>query len=60
MKWETLPLFVREKIAPTWMREKLVKLYLKSPHKVQYFLARYGIRMVVNKKRAEMQEFMRH
>lgn len=42
------------------MREKIAKLYLKSPHKVQYFLARYGIRFVVNKKRAELQEFMRH
>ncbi len=60
MKYENIPQFIREKIADTWLREKLIKLYLKSPHKVQYMLARYGIRMVVNKKRAEIQEFMRH
>ena len=60
MKWESLPLVLREKIAPTWMREQLARLYLKSPHKVQYLLARYGIRMVVNKKKGEIQEFMRH
>lgn len=60
MKWEDLPLWVRQKIAPTWAREQAVKLYLKSPHKLQYLLARYGIRLVVNKKRAEIQEFMRH
>ncbi len=60
MKYENIPKFIREKIADTWLREKLIKLYLKSPHKVQYMLARYGIRMVVNKKRSEMQEFMRH
>jgi hypothetical protein len=60
MKWEYVPSFLRERIAPTWVREQLVKLYLKSPHKLQYLLARYGIRFVVNKKRSEMQEFMRH
>lgn len=60
MKFEHLPKFVQEKLGPTWTREKLVKLYLKCPHKVQYLLARYGIRLVVNKKRAEMMEFMRH
>jgi hypothetical protein len=60
VKWETLPHFLREKIAPTWAKEQAVKLYLRLPHKLQYLLARYGIRLVVNKKRAEMQEFMRH
>ena len=60
MKYENIPQFIREKVADTWLREKLIKLYLKSPHKVQYMLARYGIRMVVKKKRAEIQEFMRH
>lgn len=60
MKWEDVPLFIRERVADTWLKDKIIKLYLKSPHKVQYLLARYGIRMVVNKKRAEMQEFMRH
>lgn len=60
MKYEHIPQIIREKIADTWLREKLLKLYLKSPHKIQYLLARYGIRMVVNKKRSELQEFMRH
>lgn len=60
MKWERVPHFLRDKIAPTWSREQAVKLFLKFPHKLQYFLARFGIRLVVNKKRAEMREFMRH
>jgi hypothetical protein len=60
MKYENIPQIIRDKVADTWLRENLIKLYLKSPHKVQYLLARYGIRMLVNKKRAELQEFMRH
>lgn len=60
MKYEHIPRLIREKVADTWLREQLLKLYLRSPHKVQYLLARYGIRFFVNKKRAEMQEFMRH
>ncbi len=60
MKYENIPQLIRERVADTWLKEKLIKLYLRSPHKVQYLLARYGIRVLVNKKRAELQEFMRH
>jgi hypothetical protein len=60
LKYENIPEFIREKIADTWLKEQLIKLYLKSPHKVQYLLARYGVKFLVNKKRSELQEFMRH
>jgi hypothetical protein len=59
LKYENIPHFIREKIADTWLKEKLIKLYLKSPHKVQYLLAKYGVHVLINKKRSEIEEFMR-
>lgn len=60
MLYDHLPKIIKEKIADTWLKEKLLKLYLKAPHKVQYMLAKYGIKVVAHKKKQEMQEFMRH
>jgi len=35
---------------PSWIKRKLLKLYLSSPTKVQYTLAKYGIKGVLKKK----------
>lgn len=59
MKWEKLPRSVQKKIAPSWVKKQLAKLYLKAPPKVQYKLARYGIKKAVEKKREELEDFMR-
>lgn len=59
MKWENIPQFIRVRVAETSLQEKILKLYLKCPHAVQYLLARYGFRIAVKKKRARMLEFMR-
>lgn len=60
MRWENIPLFIRKHVTDSWVKEKVLKLYLRSPRKVQYLLARYGIRIAMKKKRARMLEFMRH
>lgn len=41
-------------------KKSLVSLYLACPSKVQYALAKVGIRMVVKKKKAQIEEFIRH
>lgn len=51
---------VDEKLNLGPVKKTLIKAYLKSPSKVQYALAKFGVRMVVKKKKAEFQEFMRH
>lgn len=37
----------------------LAKLFLKSPRRLQLFLARVGFKIFVKKKRLELREFMR-
>lgn len=51
---------VEEKLHLTPVKKFLIKAYLKSPTKIQYALAKFGVRMVVKKKKAELQEFLRH
>ncbi len=51
---------VDEKLDLGIVKKSLIQIYLASPAKVQYALAKLGVRMVVKKKKAELQEFMRH
>lgn len=51
---------VDEKLDLGIVKKSLIHLYLASPAKVQYALAKFGVRMVVKKKKAELQEFIRH
>jgi len=44
----------------SWLKKKMVKAYLASPTKVQYALAKFGVRSVVNKKKIEIEDFLRH
>ena len=41
-------------------KKTLVRLYLKSPPKIQYALAKYGIKHVVRKTRDNIEEVIRH
>lgn len=59
MKYEKVPIFIREMIAGRWLRKILLKLYLLIPRKAQYVLAKFGARVFVRKKRAQLEEFMR-
>lgn len=51
---------LREKLGITNTKKFLAKVYLSSPHKIQYLLAKLGVRMVVNKKKHELEEMIRH
>ncbi len=51
---------VEERLQLGFVKKALINAYLASPSKVQYALAKFGVRMVVKKKKAELQEFMRH
>jgi hypothetical protein len=42
------------------VKKKLLKLYFKSPPKIQFALARFGIKAVMNKKKEELEELIRH
>jgi uncharacterized protein YajQ (UPF0234 family) len=42
------------------VKKKLVKLYFKSPAKVQFALAKYGIKAIMNKKKEDLEEIIRH
>lgn len=46
--------------APQWLKNSLYNLYLKSPHKLQYALAKFGIRHIVKKKSSDSVEIIRH
>lgn len=49
-----------DKTEISWFKKKMVKAYLASPTKVQYALAKFGVKSVVNKKKMEIEEFLRH
>jgi hypothetical protein len=57
---EALKEKVEEKLHLTPLKLFFIKAYLKSPTKIQYALAKFGVRMVVKKKKAELQEYLRH
>ncbi len=43
-----------------FVKKKLIKLYFASPPKVQFLLARYGVKAVMNKNKEDMEELIRH
>jgi hypothetical protein len=45
---------------PSRLKKSLLNLYLKSPHKLQYALAKFGLRHIVKKKKSESVEIIRH
>ncbi|HXH76278.1 MAG TPA: hypothetical protein VNJ08_15005 [Bacteriovoracaceae bacterium] len=51
---------VKREAGPSWLEKQLVKLYLKSPNKVQFALAKYGVKHVVKKKKADLEEMLKH
>lgn len=50
----------REKLGLTWFRQNLIKLYFKSPSKVQYALAKYGVKALLHKKKAQLEDLIKH
>lgn len=42
------------------VKKNLTKLYFASPPKIQFLLARYGVKAVMNKNKEEMEELIRH
>lgn len=57
--YEKLKLRIDE-VQDEFIKKKLLKLYLKSPSKVQYVLSRYFIKSVLNKKAKDLEEIIRH
>jgi hypothetical protein len=51
---------VKKEIEPGIVKKTLIKMYLASPPKVQFALAKYGIKAVLNKKKEELEELIRH
>ncbi len=51
---------IKKMKAPHWFKNSLYRLYLKSPHKLQYALARFGLRHIAKKKTNEAVEIIRH
>ena len=49
-----------DKLKISWLKKKMIKAYLKSPPKVQYALAKFGVKQVVNKKKMDIEELIRH
>ncbi len=50
----------KRKVELGWFKETLVKLYLKSPPKVQFALAKYGVKAVLNKKNHDKDQLIKH
>jgi hypothetical protein len=46
------------KKARSWVRKELVKLYLKSPAKVQFALAKFGVKRAIKRKKEEFKEYL--
>jgi hypothetical protein len=51
---------VREKVHLEFVKKTLVKLYFASPPKIQFALAKYGVKAVMNKNKEELDELIRH
>ncbi len=47
-------------LKPKWLTEKMVRVYLKSPPKIQFALAKFGIKHVLVKQKEEIEEPIRH
>jgi hypothetical protein len=43
-----------------FVKKNLIKLYFASPPKIQFLLARYGVKAVMNKNKEELEELIRH
>ncbi len=41
-------------------KRTLIKCYLASPPKIQYALAKYGVKVILHKKKSELEELIRH
>ncbi len=51
---------VLEESSSGWLKQKLLKIYFKSPPKIQFALARYVLKDVINKSHQEIEELIRH
>jgi hypothetical protein len=60
VRWNQLRQYTYEKLGLTWFRRKLIKIYFSLPTRFQYRLARFGLKAVVRKKKAEWQEMLPH
>lgn len=49
---------VKAKVHVPFYKKMMIKLYLKSPAKVQIALAKMGFKNMVNKKKAKLQEIL--
>lgn len=52
--------FLSDKIGLENFKKNLYKLYFASPPKIQFLLAKYGVKAIVNKKKEEIEELIRH
>ena len=55
---ETKKTYKNKKIE--WISKTLVHLYLASPSKVQFALARYGVKTLLKKKKSKNKDLIRH
>lgn len=60
VRWNQTSQHMRGKMDLGFVKKTLLKTYLAAPTKIQYALAKFGVRFVVRKKKAELQEFLRH
>lgn len=51
---------VKGKVKISKFKKGLIKLYLKSPPKFQYALAKYGVKHVIKKTKEDIEEVIRH
>lgn len=51
---------VEKKLDLTPVKKTAINLYLASPTKLQYILARWGVKIVVKKKKQEISQILRH
>lgn len=60
VRWNQTIQFVERQLGLTWLRKKLIKIYFALPPRFQYRLAKFGMKAVVRKKTAQLQELIRH
>lgn len=51
---------IKEQFKPKWLTKKMVQVYLNSPPKIQFALAKFGIKHVLKKQKEEIEEPIRH
>lgn len=60
VRWHDTVERMKEKVGCSGVKKVAADIYLSLPAKYQYALAKFGVRLVLKKKKEEIEEFLKH